>query len=179
MGKIKSILIACILIILCNDLHSQEFVPGYYILNSTAKYSILHPSSVDFISDEQGCYHESDVLSMKSGEVVIAYEFVKGKYYCFDPYGRGIIVQGISSLTKAPILPGCGVGRMEKSIQLIDGNSIVEGAYYWIIGQNIANSTVEILINDGIKLNVPYDNISLISIYLTKMSQNLDYIDIE
>lgn len=179
MGKIKSILLAYFLIILCNDLHSQEFVPGYYILNSTAKYTILYPSGLDYISDEQGCYHKDEYLYMKSGEVVIVYEFVKGKYYCFDPNGRGIIIQGTSPLTKAPILPGCGVGRMEKSIQLIDGNSIEKGAYYWIIGQNIANSTVEILINDGIKLNVPYDNISLTSIYLTNLSKNLDYIDIE
>ena len=179
MGKIKTTIIMCFLLTLSNTLIGQEFTPGYYILNSTAKYSILHPSGLDFISDQQGCYHKDDYLYMKSGEVVVAYEFVKGKYYCFDPNGRGIIIQGTSPLTKAPILPGCGVERMEKSIQLIDGNSIEKGAYYWVIGQNIANSTVEILINDGIKLNVPYDNITLTSIYLTNLTKNLDYIDVE
>lgn len=158
---------------------AQDFVPGYYIINSTAQYAVALPSGVDYWEDEQGCMHQFEGLSMKAGEVVIAFELSKGKYYCFDPNGRMVVFQGQNCLTKAPMVEGAGVGHMDETISLIDGSSIDEGAYYWIIGQNISNSTVKIQVADGKTYDVPQGKITLYGVYMKNVMKTQTYLNIE
>lgn len=156
---------------------AQEFVPGYYIINSTAQYSVALPSGIDFYTDANGCMHQIEGLKIKAGEVVIAFELSKGKYFCFDPNGRMVVFQGQNCLTKAPMLEGAGVGRMNETISLIDGSAISNGAYYWIISQNLANSTVKIQVADGKTYDIPQDKIQLYGALLKNMVKSQVYLN--
>ena len=158
---------------------TDSFVPGYYIINSSAQYAVALPSGVDFAPDENGCMHQYDILKMKAGEVVIAFEFAKGKYYCFDPNGRMVVFQGQSCLTKAPMAVGAGVGRMDETISLIDGSEIGGGAYYWIMGQNIANSTVKIQVADLETYDIPQSKITLYGVFLKNTMKTQTYTKVE
>jgi len=175
----KTILSFSIFILTIFSSFAQDFVPGYYIINSTAQYAVALPSGVDFYEDENGCMHRYETLEMKAGEVVIAFEFAKGKYYCFDPNGRMVVIQGQNCLTKAPMVDGAGVGVMNETILLIDGSSLQEGAYYWIIGQNIANSTVKIQVADGKTYDVPQEKITLYGAFLKNIMKNQTYVNVE
>jgi hypothetical protein len=158
---------------------AQEFIPGYYIINSAAQYSVALPSGVDYYADNNGCMHQMESLQMKAGEVVIAFELAKGKYYCFDPNGRMVVFQGQNCLTKAPMVDGAGVGHMDATISLIDGSSLGQGAYYWIIGQNIANSTVKIQVADGKTYDVPQGKITLYGVFLKNIMKTQNYVSVE
>lgn len=175
----KIILSFSIFILTIVSSFAQDFVPGYYIINSTAQYAVALPSGVDFYADENGCMHQYETLKMKAGEVVIAFELSKGKYYCFDPNGRMVVFQGQNCLTKAPMVDGAGVGRMDETIPLIDGSSIDEGAYYWIMGQNISNSTVKIQVADGKTYDVPQGKITLYGAFLKNIMKTQIYGNVE
>lgn len=173
----KSLLFLCILFF--NVVYAQEFTPGYYIINSSASYAVINPSSSDFYENENGCLEIYELLQMKSGEVVMAYEFHKGRYYCYDPNGRIVMFQGFNCLTKAPIVQGAGIGHMLSTIQLIDGGSLSEGAYYWIIGQNISNSTIKIQVADGQTYDVPQEKIMLLSAEIRNFTKDFEFFPVE
>ena len=175
-NKMKKIILTLgIFILTILSSHAQEFIPGYYIINSTAQYAVAIPSGADYTAGENGCYSQDENLYMKAGEIVIAFELSKGKFYCFDPNGRMVVFQGPNCLTKAPMVEGAGVGRMDETIHLIDGSSIQEGAYYWIIGQNIANSTLKIQVGDGKTYDIPQGKITLYGVALKTLSNMLPY----
>ena len=174
----KTILTFSIFILTIVSSFAQDFVPGYYIINSTAQYAVTLPSGVDFYADENGCMHQPEELTMKAGEVVIAFELSKSKYYCFDPNGRMVVFQGQNCLTMAPMVEGAGVGRMDETIALIDGSSIDEGAYYWIMGQNISNSTVKIQVADGKTYDVPQGKITLYGAFLKNIMKTQIYVNV-
>ena len=123
--------------------------------------------------------HKYANLAMYAGEVVIAFELSKGKYYCFDPNGRMVVFQGQKCLTKAPMVAGAGVGKMIETIELIDGTSLSKGSFFWIIGQNIANSTVKIQVADGKTFDVPQDKITLYGVLLKNIMKTQTYINVE
>lgn len=140
------------------------FVPGYYIINSNAQYVVAMYSSMDyFYNEESECLTAFDTVIMKAGEVVIAFELSNGKYYCFDPNGRMLVFQGDKCLSRAPITKGSGVGKLLESIELIDGGTLMQGAYYWIVGQDVSKSTITIQTEDGNKLEIPQSKIQLYS----------------
>jgi hypothetical protein len=149
--------------IVINNLFAQEFSPGYYIINSTAEYAVALPSGQDAYYNDEGCLQQFELeeLQMNSNEIVIAYEFSKGKYYCFDPNGRLLVIQGANCLTKAPMLPGAGVGQIKETIMMIDGSELYKGSYVWIIGQNLANSSIKIQLSEGQTLDIPESKIEL------------------
>lgn len=177
----KQLIFLALFIVSIYSANSQtdNFVPGYYVINSTAQYSVVMPSGADFYADENGCMHQYEDLKMKAGEVVTAFEFAKGKYYCFDPNGRMVVFQGVNCLTKAPMVDGAGVGRMEETIALIDGSSLDKGAYYWIMGQNIANSTVKIQVADGKTYDVPQGKITLYGAVIKNFMKTQTYSPVE
>jgi hypothetical protein len=154
---------------------TSDFEAGYYIINSNAQYSVIMPSSADYHDRGDGCFEQYTKLRMAAGEVVIAFDFSKGKYYCFDPNGRMVVFQGQNCLTKAPIFPGCGVGKMTEGIQLISGENLGEGHYYWIIGQNIANSTIKIQVADGVTYDIRNGNISLFTVVIKDIAKDQEY----
>ena len=157
----------------------ETFSPGYYIINSNAQYSVALPSGVDYYYDDKGCAHQYEILKMKAGEVVIAFELPKGKYHCFDPNGRMVVFQGSNCLTKAPITEGAGVGHLDETIDLIDGGSLDEGAYYWIISQDVANSTVKVQVADGKTYNLPQSKITFYGAFLKKLMKSQTYVNVE
>lgn len=158
--------------------YAQDFVPGYYIINSNAQFAVAIPGGLDYWYDDSGCMHQSEELMMNSGEVVIAFEYSKGKYYCFDPNGRMVVFQGLNCLTAAPKADGAGVGRMEETIQLLNGSSLSEGSYYWIIGQNVANSTLKIQVAEGKTYDVPQGKISLYEVNLKNIMKEQFYMNV-
>jgi hypothetical protein len=173
----KTILTFSLLILRIFYSNAQDFAPGYYIINSSAEYAVAIPSGIDYYTDENGCaqQYEIESLRMNEGEVVIAYELSKNKYYCFDPNGRMVVFQGANCLTKAPNNEGSGVGKMEATISLIDGSSLEEGSYYWIIGQNTANSTFKIQVANGKTYDVPEDKITLYVVLIKNIMKNQFY----
>jgi hypothetical protein len=175
----KKLISALILSALHFCAYTQEFEPGYYIINSTAKYAVAIPGGLDYSIDDNGCMHQFDVLKMKSGEVVIAFQFFKEKYYCFDPNGRMVVFQGENCLTAAPKADGAGVGRMEETIPLLNGSSLSEGSYYWIIAQNVANSTVKIQVAEGKTYDVPQGKIDFYEVNLKKIMKDQNYLNVE
>ncbi|MFM1915366.1 MAG: hypothetical protein RLZZ531_1035 [Bacteroidota bacterium] len=167
--------------LLISQVSAQTFTPGYYIINSSAEYCVAIPGGKDFFEYNTGCLqqYETEDLFMNSGEIVIAFEFSKGKYYCFDPNGRMLVIQGENCLTIAPMTQGAGVGLMLTTISLIDGSELAEGSYFWIMGQNIANSTVKIQIADGQTLDIPQDKIMFYGAYIKNVMKEQFYKKVE
>lgn len=173
-----------IIILICTysaTIIAQEaFVPGYYIINSNAKYAVVIPGGGDYSFDsEKGCYEQLTNLKMKAGEVVIAFEYSKGKVYCFDPNGRMLAFDNLNNLSKAPMKPGAGVCYINETIELIDGGTIQKGSYYWIVGQNIAASTITIQAEDGKTYEIPQSKIILYGVYIKTAAKELEYINVE
>ena len=171
----KLLISTIILVILFFEkITAQTFTPGYFIINSSAEYSIAMSSGADNYTDEGGnlIQYNTEDLKMNSGEIVIAFEFSKGKYYCFDPNGRMVVIQGVNCLTPAPLTPGAGVGLMIETISLIDGTELSEGSYIWIMGQNVANSTIKVQIADGVTLDIPQDKIMLYGAYIKNVMKD-------
>ena len=137
---------------------AQQFVPGYYIINSSAEYSVALPSGLDVKTNKD---LDISKLPMAKGEVVIVFEKKDGKYYSFDPNGRLVVFQGANCLTKAPLIKDSGVGYMLETIPLIDGNELSKGSFYWIIGQDVGKSTVKIQVQDSKTFDVPQNKILL------------------
>ncbi|UPT65603.1 MAG: hypothetical protein M0D57_13795 [Sphingobacteriales bacterium JAD_PAG50586_3] len=175
--RTRTFLLMGLLCLLVMPMFSQTpaFEAGYYIINSNAQYSVIMPSGADYHDTGDGCFKQYTGLKMAAGEVVIAFEFSKGKFYCFDPNGRMVVFQGQNCLTKAPIVTGCGVGRMDEEIELITGDKLNRGAYYWIVGQNIGNSTIKIQVADGAIYDIPKSNMSLFTVYIKDMAKDQDY----
>jgi len=155
----------------CQD---STFVPGYYIINSGAQYYVIQAGGSDYYP-YNGSYQQATGLQMGQGEVVIISEFSKGIYYGFDPQGRMLAFKGKESLTKAPLKPGAGVGYMIESIELIDGSTLNDGSYYWIIGQDLANSTIIIQVQDGLTYTIPQSKIMLFNVQLKNYVKDVTY----
>lgn len=168
----------CFLIIL--NSRAQDFTPGYYIINSSAEYFVAIPSSSDYIEMNDGSFIESPMedLKMNAGEVVSVFEFSKGKYFCFDPYGRMIVIQGAGCLTKAISTPGAGVGYLKETITLIDGSELSQGSWFWVISQNIAASTYKIQVNDGLEYEVPSNKIDLFSTFIKSLLKDQIFVKV-
>ncbi len=150
---------------------SQTFTPGYYIVNSTAKFAVITPGGEDFDLDEaKNCYNypTADELMTDAGEVVIAYEVSGGKVLAFDPSGRQMVFENINCLTKAPTPAGAGICMLTESIQLLDGSAIESGDYYWAIGQDVAKSTIQIQVADGKTFDIPQSKMILLGALLKK-----------
>ena len=86
-----------------------------------------------------------------------------------------VVIQGVNCLTPAPMTQGAGVGLMIETISLIDGTELSEGSYIWIIGQNVANSTIKIQIADGATLDIPQDKILLYGAFIKNRMKDQFY----
>jgi len=152
----------------------SDFSPGWHIIQSSAKYTVIRPSGSDFQYDnKKGCwdYPVPDFLLMKAGEVVLAFEYSGGKVYGFDPNGRMLVFESLTGLVKAPV-SGAGVGLMLETIELIDGSDLSKGSYVWITGQDIAKETIKIQVQEGKQYDIPKSKISLYSVDIKKMAKS-------
>lgn len=185
------ILILIVVFSRLNGQSTETFSAGYYIINSTAQYAVVMPGGQDFYPEYDGaptdtfgdpinvCYFMSQNIRMAIGEVVYVFEFSKGKYYCYDPNGRMVVFQGANCLTKASVVTGAGVGKMEESIQILGGNTLESGAYYWIIGQDLSKSTIKIQYADGQTFDIPQVKITLYSDAIKTIMKSAVFINID
>ena len=144
---------------------TTSFTPGWYIIEKGNNYSVILAGGGDYQTNEDGEVTKPNKsnLQMSAGEVVLAFEYLKGKVYCFDPLGRMVAFDNLSLLTKAPIVSGCGVGIMTQEIQLLGGNEMKQGSYFWIIGQDVSKSTIKVQVANNKVFEIPQDKISLLS----------------
>jgi len=179
----KMFLLSVVLIVLQLNVKAQTgtFTPGWYIIQASATYSVILPGYNDLITDDNGNITSPDFssLQMAAGEIVLAFDFNKDKYFCFDPLGRMVAFSGAGSLVKAPDAPGCGVGLMNETIELIGGEELGEGSFYWLIGQDIAKSTVTIMVQGGQKFDIPQSKISLLTAAIRKNMKTEVYKPVE
>lgn len=157
----KTKLIFCLLLFAGFLKAQTDFVPGYYIINSGAKYInpdrnnycdhvlLTYDDGTPIVTDNEDLLYVKDYeLSMnrdfmksvyRPGQVVFAVMVYKNRVYCFSPNGDALVFSSISDLTKAPDKGSLVV--MEGSEELMDGPTLCCG-YYWITSQNTANGTV-------------------------------------
>ncbi len=114
---------------------------------------------------------------LNKGEVLNVYEYNNNMFYCNTLNGSKLILKGQNSLSK--VLKGAGIGKIIEQIDLIDGSTINEGKYYWIISQNVANASVKIQIEDGKTIDVPQSKISFYSTELKKKVNDLKFTKVE
>jgi hypothetical protein len=158
---------------------AQTFSAGWYIIKENAQYSVILPSGQDvrteqalteIVYDEQGypIYTTPPSIEMATGEVVFAFEQTKEFYFAYDPQGRMLAFKGTGSLEKVPAVANAGVGFLLENVELLSGETLKTGGFYWIVGQDIAKGTVSIQTDGGKKHELPKNSIVLYSTNLRK-----------
>lgn len=158
-------------------MYAQTFSAGWYIIKTNAEYTVLLPSgqdvriqdafsSVEYDAEGYPIYSEAPKLEMSAGEVVLVFEQNKEFYYAFDPQGRMVAFKGVNSLEKAPNVPNAGVGLLIQEVELLSGETLK--GFYWIVGQDVAKSTITIQIEGGKRYDIPKENVILFSTGLRK-----------
>lgn len=158
---------------------AQTFSAGWYIIKENAQYAVILPSGQDVRTeqaltevryDEEGypIYSEPPSIEMSSGEVVFAFEQNKDFYFAYDPQGRMVAFKGAGSLEKAPTVANAGVGFLLENVELISGETLASGGFYWIVGQDVTKGTITIQTDGGKKHELPKNSIILYSTNLRK-----------
>lgn len=170
----KHLKTSIVLLLLCTAtaIKAQSFQPKWCIIQKKAVYTILTPSFKD-AQEIGGLIVDGNDLAMGVGEVVLSFDKKDGLTYCFDPYGRMVVFKGDSSLRAAPVSSVSSVGLMLEEVELLDGNDVKENSFVWVVGQNLAKSTIKIMVEGGKVLEIPSDKIQL----LTKVIRNLSKSD--
>ncbi len=158
---------------------AQTFTAGWYIIKENAQYAVILPSGQDVRTeqaltevayDEQGypIYNEPPTIEMSSGEVVFAFEQTKEFYFAYDPQGRMVAFKGTGSLEKVPAIANAGVGFLLENVELLSGETLKMGGFYWIVAQDVAKGTITIQTDGGKKHELPKNSIVLYSTNLRK-----------
>lgn len=116
-------------------------------------------------------------LSLNRGELIMLDEIVNDVYIGRTINGAKVFIKGKNSVSKTQ--EGVGYCQLKESIDFIDGSFINAGTNYWVISQNIANSTVRIQIQDGKSLDVPQSKISLTSAIVKREIQASNFKKVE
>jgi hypothetical protein len=171
----KTKLIFCFLFLTTITEAQTDFVPGYYLLNTGAKYfdGLTEVcESYELVTNEDGdpvsysyrnLYYKNDTLGNAAiwlnqpriGQVVFAYMVFKNRIYCFTPNGRHIVFSGIGDLTKAADKGAVGWMGLE-SEELMDGPTLCCG-YYWITSQNTESGTVVVQLPQNKTVEIKQD----------------------
>lgn len=159
-------------------INAQDTTPGWYIVEASAKYLNYTEHS-----EREASYSNGEVLPdtgsyfLGKGEVLFVASFENNMYTCFDPVGQMIIVKGKSSLSKVPA--GAGVGLITEAIDLIDGETIDEGLFVWITGQDVGKGTIKIRLHAGKEFDIPKANIALFTATIKKEVSKLEFKSVE
>lgn len=144
---------------------SEDEPPIYFLVYLI--YGEKDFSYLDILSD----------LSINKGELVKLDEFVNDVYIGHTINGAKVFIKGKNSVSKTQ--DGVGYCQLQESIDFIDGSVINAGTNYWVISQNIANSTVRIQLQDGKSLDVPQSKISLTSAIVKREIQASNFKKVE
>jgi hypothetical protein len=147
---------------------TSTFVPGWCIIEKGASYSNYGLMNLESGSKET--YDEESHFALKVGEPVFATEFSQGVYYCYYPTGVPFLIKGTAPLTKTK---GLGVGVVVSGIRLPDGDSLKSGRYVWVVKHNEAKFTFTINLANQKVLEIPINDIVLLSDLIHKNSKSM------
>ena len=173
----KKIMFALFILFSLNSISQIKPQLGWYIVQNKVEFTTVIPSFSDIEIDGFATTANLKLENylMATGETVLVYDFVDGKYFCFDPAGRTVVFNGMESLKKAPVNEVSSVGFILEDIELLSGNDIKKGMYVWITSQNVANGTIIITIENNKTLEIPKKSIQLLSRQIQNISKELIY----
>ena len=64
------------------------------------------------------------------------------------------------------------MGSLLETIPLIGGNELMKGSYFWIIGQDLSNSTIKIQVQGNKTYDIPQAKISLLTASIKSMMKS-------
>lgn len=143
---------------------TEQFIVGWYQVLSGAQVKVIQGNSDDATQKA-----DWTAISYAQNEVLLAFNFSKDKYYCYDPDGRIVLVKGKASLKKIEM-----IGRPARIIQEVKvGLDLTLGAgnNVWLIGFNSANKTAKILLADGTVQEIPQDSVQDLKDYMDLMDK--------
>jgi len=151
---------------------SDVFTTGWYMIKSGAQVKVVQGNS-----DDSSLNNDWTTLSYSANEVLIAFNFSKDKYYCYDPEGRVVLVKGKNNLQK--IETNGRPAHVKDEIKLGLDATLNSGNNVWLIGYNAANKTATILLIDGQKAEVPQGNIDDLKDYYDAMDKYTEWKSVE
>lgn len=151
---------------------TEVFSTGWYFIKSGAQVKVVQGNTDDIATERDWVE-----MSFAANEVLIAFNFQKDKYYCYDPEGRVVIVKGKASLQKIEV-PG-RPGHITQEIKLDLDNILNYGTNVWLIGINSSTTTATILLADGKKVEIPQGSIQDLKEYFDIMDKYTDWKTVE
>ena len=151
--KIKILTLVIVLLsAVSSNAQTDGFAPGWFLVKSGAQVKVIQGCSDDATNQIDWTQ-----ISYSANEVLLAFNFSKEKYYCYDPSGRIVLVKGLASLQRIT-LPGRPVHIIE-SVKIGLDHDLNVGNNVWLTAYNSANKTATILSVDGQKFDIPQSNI--------------------
>lgn len=148
-----------------NSIENSEFSAGWYIVEPVSQFAVLQKS----IDEKSG---SEKTTSLSQGEAVIAFEFSKDTYYCFQSIGSINAVKGKNSLTKAT-----GTGRpcliREDIIQ--NGTKVMKGTTMWITAVNDKTSLATLQLDGRKTIDIPLSKIIILSSAYDSFTTNANF----
>jgi hypothetical protein len=151
---------------------TETFSTGWYMVKSGAQVKVVQGNSSD-------AHNERDwtIISYSANEVLIAFNFQKDKYYCYDPEGRVVIVKGKASLQK---IDAAGrPGHILENVKLGLDHTLETGNNVWLTGFNPAAKSATILLSDGQKAEIPQSSIQDLKEYFDIMDKVTEWKTVE
>lgn len=151
---------------------TEVFSPGWHIVKSGAQLKVVQGNSSDAFNNAD--WH---LVNYSHNEVLLAFNFSKDKYYCYDPDGRIVIVKGKASLQKIDV-----VGRpayIIEDVKLGLDATLHSGNNVWLTGFNATTKTATILLVDGQKAEIPQSSIIDLKDHFDMMDKAIDWKTVE
>jgi hypothetical protein len=151
---------------------NEIFTTGWYMIKTGAQVKVVQGNSDDATNSI-----DWSSINYSTNEVLIAFNFQKDKYYCYDPEGRVVLVKGKNSLQKIE-----AIGRpahVKNEIKIGLDATLNSGNNVWLIGYNAANKTASILLVDGQKTEVPVSDVDDLKDYYDAMDKYTEWKTVE
>ncbi|MCS7078379.1 MAG: hypothetical protein NZ455_16830 [Bacteroidia bacterium] len=135
-------------------------------------------AQIKFIKDTS-LYHGSvhSKYSYHANQVLLAFNFVKDKYYCYDPEGRLVVVKGKDNLEK--INTAGRIGHITQRVKLDLDHSLEPGNDVWIVGFSPVNKSAIIQLLNGKKFEIPQEAVLDIKEYYDIIEKMTEWYTIE
>ena len=151
---------------------TEVFQPGWHMVKIGAQVKVVQGNS-----DDATLETDWTLISYSANEVLLAFNFSKDKYYCYDPEGRIVMVKGKASLDKIDV-PG-RPGHIIEDVKLNLDQSLVVGNNVWLTGFNATTKTANILLTNGQKAEIPQSSIQDLKEYHDLMDKWTDWHTVE
>lgn len=172
MKKTLFALFVASLLALETNAQTEAFIPGWYILQSGAQVKVVQGNSNDALSKTD--WH---LLNYGHNEVLMAFNFSKDKYYCYDPEGRIILVKGKASLEK--ISTAGRPAHLNEDVKIGLDFTLHTGHSVWLTGFNATAKTATILLTGGQKVEIPQSSLEDLKDHFDKMDKTIEWLTVE